>query len=136
MKVDFINYQKDFYGELIPKEKFDKFKNLAIDKINRITNNRFSLLNIDEKYIKTICSVAEILYTNSFISEKIVSKISSSNNIVSENVDGFSRTYEQTDINKLQSQKKSEEEINIEIIKIIDLYLYDTNILYSGLNVF
>ncbi len=65
--VDFEFYKTKFYGDIVPEESFQKYAEIASDRIDRITFDRLvDVLPENErdktKVQKAVCAVADALY--------------------------------------------------------------------------
>lgn len=65
--VDFEFYKTKFYGDIVPEESFQKYAEIASDRIDRITFDRL-VYGLPEnerdktKVQKAVCAVADALY--------------------------------------------------------------------------
>lgn len=127
--------EKDYYDiyekDLIPDEKFEEYATKASNKIRSyILNKDVSLFKKEVK--NATCSVAEILYNQYLIKEKI-KNISLGNEkvISSEKVGDYSRNMSNVSISELE-KLCSEEYIKNQIDEEIENQLLWTGLLYSG----
>lgn len=127
--------KKDYYDiyekDLIPDEKFEEYATKASNKVrNRIFNRDVSLFESEVK--NATCSVAEILYNQYLIKEKI-KNISLGNEkvISSEKVGDYSRNMSNVSISELE-KLCFEEYIKNQIDEEIENQLLWTGLLYPG----
>lgn len=112
--TDYKFYTSEFYGDLIPQEKWDKYSHRAKTKVDFLTWGRTSNMDpLTSEVNSCICAIAEYLFNDDMIKGGLVS---------SESTDGHSVTYAQ----KTNLQKESD-------LKAIAIeYLANTGLMYPG----
>lgn len=128
--IDEDYYYKTFCGNLIPQQEFEKYATKASNEIRvRIMNRNIS--NYETEIKKATCSVADILYNQFLIKQKIQSIILGNEKIISsEKVGDYSRNFSNTSISELQKEcDRTTDKINEEL----DQSLLFTGLLYTGI---
>lgn len=69
--LNYDYYSNVYGGSSIPGSSFNKYSIKAYSKINLYTSNRINETNLDDNIKNTICEIAEILYTQDILAEKI-----------------------------------------------------------------
>lgn len=117
IKADITFYKEVFNGTSVTDERiFNKHLRVALTYLNTFTFSRLNRLNEDEEDVELVLSVKQCQCE---IVEYLVDV--DGDNIKSESVDGWSRTYE--NINKLK--------VSTVIEDIVDRYLGDTGLMCS-----
>ena len=88
--VDYEYYSKNYGGSSIPESSFQKSVIEASSKINQYTSNRINETILDDNIRNTACEIAELIYSQSILKEKIISDDKSK---ASETVGPHSVTY-------------------------------------------
>jgi hypothetical protein len=113
--TDYIYYSETFHGKKIPENDFDRLALEATVYLNAVTHGRATA---DSDSVKMAsCAVAEAMQRSE--------AVQSGEALSSENTDGRSVSYVQSE-NDSASQKKK-------WLDAASLYLYGTGLLYQGL---
>ena len=127
--IDSDYYYLTFKGTLIPQREFEEYATKASNEVRlKIMNKNIS--NYEAEVKNATCSVAEILYNQSQIKQKIQSIILGTEKVVSsEKVGDYSRNFSNVSVSELQKQCDSiTQRINDELEKS----LFFTGLLYTG----
>lgn len=127
--IDSDYYYFTFKGDTIPQEKFEMYATKASDEVRlRIMNRDISNCKTEVK--NATCSVADILYNQAQIKQKMQDIILEAKKIItSEKVGDYSRNFSSVTLSELQKELDSTAcKINDEIEKS----LLFTGLLYSG----
>ncbi len=131
MLTELVNYNYyigEYEGSSIPESSFKKVVIEASKKVNYYTKDRINTDNITDKIKNTTCEIAELLFEQAGLKEKIKND---SKEIASETLGPRSISY----INKSSQQSNlimSEEELEKEIYKICYQSLVHTGLMYRG----
>lgn len=128
--VDYKYYQSDYEGSSIPESSFRKMVIKASEKINYYTQNRISNENITDTIRNTTCQIAELIFEQESLKEKIVN-YDENKEVASETLGPKSISY----VNKSSQQSNlimSSDELEKEIYKICYQSLVHTGIMYRG----
>ena len=126
--IDYEYYSKIYGGSSIPESSFNKYSIKSSSQINLFTSNRISNDNITEDIKNATCEVAELIYNQEMLINKIEDD---SKEVASETVGPHSKSY----VNKsnLKSQRiLTKEELNKECYRICYTYLANTGLLFRG----
>ncbi len=127
--VKYDYYKNSYGGSSIPESSFQKMAIKSSSKVNYYTQNRINEKNIDDNIQNTACEIAELIYSQEMLKEKILAddKIKAS-----ETVGPHSTTY----VNNKAFQEKqilSEKELEQECYRICYRNLALTGLLYRGI---
>lgn len=126
--IDYEYYSKIYGGSSIPESSFNKYSIKSSSQINLFTSNRISNDNITEDIKNATCEVAELIYSQEMLINKIEDD---SKEVASETVGPHSKSY----VNKsnLKSQRiLTKEELNKECYRICYTYLANTGLMFRG----
>ena len=126
--VDYDYYKKDYEGSSIPGSSFKKQAIKASSKINHYTYNRINENVIDDNIRNTACEIAELLYFQDTLKEKILSDDRVKAN---ETVGPHAISY----INNKTFQEKqilSDKELEEKCYQICYEHLVETGLMYTG----
>ena len=125
--VNFEFYKKEYKGTLISaSDDFESALIKAQSKVDHYTSQR--LKNSAEIPIEVkmcCCELCELEFQNT----QAAKNVQNANGVKSESVGGWSKTYEGT--SEKQARIKN---LAIECQEVITRWLYDTGLLYGGLN--
>jgi hypothetical protein len=132
--VNYSDYSSDFKGILIPGDLFNSYVKRASSKVDyftfyRISDDTFQVKYYKEKVIFATCEIAELLYNQDQLIDKLNDDKST---IASETVGPHSKSF----VNKssLQVQRiLSSKELEQECYKICLRYLASTGLMYRGI---
>lgn len=112
--TEFEYYKSQYYGDLIPQEKWHKYSYRAKAKVDLLTFGRTAKMDhLTPEVNSCVCAIAEYLFNDDMINNGMIS---------SESTDGHSVTY----VQKTNIQKESD-------IKLIAIeYLANTGLMYPG----
>lgn len=71
--IDYEYYSKKYGGSSIPESSFQKKAKEASSKVNYYTSNRINESNIDNNIRDTACEIAEFIYSQDILKEKVLS---------------------------------------------------------------
>ena len=128
--IDKNYYYTTFCGKLIPQEEFEKYATKASNEVRlRIMNRDISKHETEVK--KATCSVADILYNQYLIKQKIQDIMLGTEKVISsEKVGDYSRNFSNVSVSELQKQcDNTKDKINEEL----DKSLLFTGLLYTGI---
>ncbi len=129
--VDYEYYQNIYEGSSIPESSFKKMVIKASEKINYYTQDRINENNITDKIRNTACEIAELLFEQESLKEKLINYDETNKEIASETLGPRSVSY----VNKSSQQAnliKSKEELEKEVYKICYQSLVHTGLMYRG----
>lgn len=129
--VDYEYYTSQFFGTLIPMNKFNKKALEASSKVNYNTVGNIDNNNITTPVKNATCSIAELLYEQEQLKISITNQNADNKQIASETLGPRSITYlnNNTEISK---QILSDSDLNKKIRNICHEYLDDTGLMYRG----
>lgn len=129
--VDYEYYTNQFFGTLIPMNKFNKKALEASSKVNYNTVGNIDNNNITTPVKNATCSIAELLYEQEQLKTSITNQNADNKQIASETLGPRSITYlnNNTEISK---QILSDSDLNKKIRNICHEYLDDTGLMYRG----
>ncbi len=111
--VDYKYYEKCFFGKKIPEKSFPGYEMQAEAFVNRITFGRVKRLpKVPDEVKKAICAVAEFIFQED----------KKTPGAKSENIDGYSVTYEDAGAGSQETGMYQKAKI----------FLSDTGLLYRG----
>ena len=128
--IDYDYYSNTFKGTLIPQKEFEMYATKASNEVRlRIMNRDISKHEIEVK--KATCSVADILYNQYLIKQKIQDILLGTEKVISsEKVGDYSRNFSNVSVSELQKEcDKTIDKINEEL----DQSLLFTGLLYTGI---
>ena len=128
--IDINYYYTTFGGKLIPQEEFEMYAIKASNEVRlRIMNRDISKYETEVK--KATCSVADILYNQYLIKQKIQDVMLGTEKVISsEKVGDYSRNFSNVSVSELQKQcDNTADKINEEL----DKSLLFTGLLYTGI---
>lgn len=129
--VDYEYYQSAYEGSSIPESSFKKLAIKASEKINYYTQNRINKDNTTDIIRNTTCQIAELIFEQECLKEKIVNYDETNKEIASETLGPRSISY----VNKSSQQSNlimSSDELEKEIYKICYQSLVHTGLMYRG----
>lgn len=129
--VDYKYYKGIYEGSSIPESSFKKNAIKASEKVNYYTQDRINKDNITDKIRNTTCEIAELLFEQESLKEKLINYDESTKEIASETLGPRSVSY----VNKSSQQAnliKSKEELEKDIYKICYQSLVHTGLMYRG----
>lgn len=129
--VDYEYYQKHYEGSSIPESSFKKTVIKASEKVNYYTQDRINEDNITDKIRNTTCEIAELLFEQESLKEKLINYDETNKEVASETLGPRSVSY----VNKSSQQAnliKSKEELEKEVYKICYQSLVHTGLMYRG----
>lgn len=106
--MDYKFYENEFGGNLIPPNKFKRFMSKAELFLENATGGREIPEEYTQKASLALCELAEIFM-----------KRDSSKGVKSENTDGYSVSYDNSDF-------------SLEMNEILNLYFGDSDLLFKG----
>lgn len=106
--MDYGFYKSAFGGTLIPPELFNRFMLKAKSFLSLATNNRSIPPEFEEKASLALCEIAEVYMRHS-----------ARHGVKSENTDGYSVSYNDSDL-------------RFELSEILNLYLGESELLFKG----
>ena len=128
--IDYDYYSNTFKGTLIPQKEFEMYATKASNEVRlRIMNRDISKYETEVK--KATCSVADILYNQYLIKQKIQDILLGTEKVISsEKVGDYSRNFSNVSVSELQKQcDNTTNKINEEL----DKSLLFTGLLYTGI---
>ncbi len=131
--VDYEYYKETYEGSSIPESSFKKMAIKASEKLNYYTQDRISEDNIADKIRNTTCEIAELLFEQESLKEKLINYDETNKEVASETLGPRSISY----VNKSSQQAnliKSKEELEKDIYKICYQSLVHTGLMYRGFN--
>lgn len=131
--VDYKYYKEIYEGSSIPESSFKKIAIKASEKVNYYTQDRINKDNITDKIRNTTCEIAELLFEQESLKEKLINYDESTKEIASETLGPRSVSY----VNKSSQQAnliKSKEELEKDIYKICYQSLVHTGLMYRGVS--
>lgn len=129
--VDYKYYKETYGGSSIPESSFKKIAIKASEKINYYTQDRINEDNITDKIRNTTCEIAELLFEQESLKEKLINYDETNKEVASETLGPRSVSY----VNKSSQQAnliKSKEELEKDIYKICYQSLVHTGLMYRG----
>lgn len=126
--IDYEYYKGIYEGSSIPESSFKKVAIKASEKVNYYTQDRINKDNITDKIRNTACEIAELLFEQESLKEKIINYDEKTKEIASETLGPRSVSY----VNKSSQQAnliKSKEELEREIYKICYQSLVHTGLM-------
>lgn len=131
--IDYDYYTNVYSGKLIPQESFEKFATRASGEVRLRIHNR-PIAEFEDEVKSSTCSVAEILYKQSKIKEKIDNIINGVEvQITSEKVGDYSRNMSNVSFEELKVMS-SNDMVNNEINQELETNLLYTGLLYAGID--
>lgn len=130
--VEYYYYSEEYEGTNIPESSFSEIAIEASCKVNYYTFNRINKSNINNDIRNTTCQVAELLFEQEELKNKVKQSSIESKEIASETLGPHSISY----VNKTNIQANqilSESELESKIYKIIYQTLAHTGLMYRGL---
>lgn len=130
--VDYNYYKNIFEGSSIPESSFKRLAIEASKKVNYYTQDRINKDNIMDKIRNTTCEIAELLFEQESLKDKVINYDEASKEIASETLGPRSISY----VNKSSQQSnliKSNEELEKEVYKICYQSLVHTGLMYRGI---
>lgn len=124
--VDY-DFYKDTYKGNMPRDDFDKLVIRASYEIRKNIFNR-DVINYKNEVQMATCSVTDILYKIEQLETKKNMSISDKT-LKSESVGDYSRTFDNSSINDIESEISNQK---AKIIEQIKMYLLNTGLLYRG----
>lgn len=124
--VDY-DFYKDTYKGNMPRDDFDKLVIRASYEIRKNIFNR-DVINYKNEVQMATCSVTDILYKIEQLETKKNMSISDKT-LKSESVGDYSRTFDNSSINDIESEISNQK---AKIIEEIKMYLLNTGLLYRG----
>lgn len=127
--TNYTNYDfyKDTYKGNMPEDDFNKLVIRASYEVRKNIFNRDITGYKDEVQLAT-CSVADILLNIEQLKNK-KEKILSNQTLKSESVGDYSRTFDTSSVNDIETEISN---LRTKIIEEIRMYLLDTGLLYRG----
>lgn len=126
--IDYKYYSETYGGSSIPEPSFQKKAIQASGKVNFYTSNRITEDNLDNNIQNTACEVAELIYSQDILKEKVMSddKVKTSETVGPHSV-GYAN-------NKSFQEKYilSDDELEYECYKICYRNLVHTGLMYRG----
>ena len=110
LMVDYNYYSENYGGSSIPESSFDKKAIEANNKVNYYTFNRINKSNMNDDIRNTICQVAELLFEQEELKNKVKQSSIENKEITSETLGPRSITYANK-TNIQANQIMSEEEL-------------------------
>lgn len=130
--IDYDYYTNTYNGKLIPQESFNKFATRASNEVRIRIHNR-PITDFENEVKSSTCSVAEILYKQSKLKEKIDNIINGIEiQITSEKVGDYSRNMSNVSIEELKEMASSDV-VNNRINEELENSLLYTGLLYAGI---
>ncbi len=129
LEVNYEYYTDTYGGSSIPSNSFKRVSNIAISKVNSYTFNRLNSENITNDVKDTVCEIAELIYKNETLREKMTN--TEEKIISSESVGPHSITYENKS-NNIESQTYGDEELEKVSYSICYRRLVHTGLMYRG----
>lgn len=129
--VDYNYYIGKYEGSSIPESSFKKKAVEASKKVNYYTRNRINEDNITDTIRNTTCEIAELLFEQESLKEKIINYDEKTKEITSEILGPHSVSY----VNKSSQQAnliKTKEELEKDIYKICYQSLVHTGLMNRG----
>ena len=129
--VDYEYYKNTYEGSSIPESSFKKMVIKASEKVNYYTQDRINEDNIMDKIRNTTCEIAELLFEQESLKEKLINYDETNKEVASETLGPRSISY----VNKSSQQAnliKSKEELEKDIYKICYQSLVHTGLMYRG----
>ncbi len=130
--VDYEYYKTIYEGSSIPESSFKKMVIEASNKVNYYTQDRINSDNITNKIRNVTCEIAELIFEQENLKEKIINYDESNKEIASETLGPRSISY----VNKSSQQSNlinSKDELEREIYKICYQSLVRTGLMYRGM---
>ena len=124
--VDY-DFYKDTYKGNMPRDDFDKLVIRASYEIRKNIFNR-DVINYKNEVQMATCSVTDILYKIEQLETKKNMSISDKT-LKSESVGDYSRTFDNSSINDIESEISNQK---AKIIEEIKMYFLNTGLLYRG----
>lgn len=129
--VDFEYYSNTYGGEKIPQSSFKRISIAATLEVkNRIMNKDYT--NYEDEVKSVTCEVAEILYNQEMINNRINEAAAGEGLIQSESLGDYSRSYSSGGIGELKSLADNAD-VQKQITQIIDKHLLYTGLVYRGI---
>lgn len=129
--VDYEYYTNQFFGTLIPMNKFNKKALEASSKVNYNTVGNIDSNNITTPVKNATCSIAELLYEQEQLKTSITNQNADNKQIASETLGPRSITYLNNN-SEISKQILSDSDLNKKIRNICHEYLDDTGLMYRG----
>ncbi len=129
MYADYTFYTTEFFGDMIPEEKFEKYATLASDFIDYITMGRAAKQPDLPAVKKCCCALAEQYQTIDAAKKAVAAKVTTDGIIASETVGSHSRSF-RTGSDGTQAVKAEQDNL----ASIARWYLMPTGLLYRGVN--
>lgn len=127
MYADYTFYTIDFYGDTIPKDKFDKYATRASDYIDYLTWRKAQEMTNDSAVKKCCCALAEQYMSIDKLKEAASAKVTEDGIIASESVGSHSRSFR----NGTEAEQAIQEAEKA-LPAIARRYLLPTGLLYRG----
>lgn len=130
--VDYDYYSDEYGGSSIPESSFETKAIEANSKVNYYTFNRINKTNLTKEIRNVTCQVAELLFEQEKLKNKVSQSSIESKEISSETLGPHSISY----VNKANIQAAqilSEEELESKIYKIVYQALAHTGLMYRGI---
>ena len=127
MYADYTFYQMDFYGELVPEDKWAKYATAASDYIDYLTWRKAQAMAEDPAVQKCCCALAEQYMTIDAVKKAVAAKVTTDGIIASESVGSHSRSF--------RNGAEGEQAVaaaTAELANIARRYLLPTGLLYRG----
>lgn len=127
MYADYTYYTGEFYGDMIPEEKFPKYATAASDFIDYFTMGRASAQAELPAVKKCCCALAEQHMTIDAVKKAVNAKVTDDGIIASESVGSHSRSFKNgaEGAQALDAEEKK-------LAAIARRYLLPTGLLYRG----
>ena len=127
MYADYMYYTVEFYGDVIPEEKFPKYASAASDFIDYMTMGR-AVNNADLPEVKKCCcALAEQYLSIDAVRKAAAAKVTDEGIIASESVGSHSRSF-RNGVDGEQTIQAAE----AALAGIVRRYLMPTGLLYRG----
>lgn len=127
MYADYTFYQMDFYGELVPEDKWAKYATAASDYIDYLTWRKAQAMAEDPAVQKCCCALAEQYMSIDKLKEAASAKVTDDGIIASESVGSHSRSFR----NGTEAEQ-AVQEAEKALASIARRYLLPTGLLYRG----
>lgn len=127
MYADYTFYTMDFYGDLVPEDKWEKYETAASDYINYLTWNKAQDMAENPAVQKCCCALAEQYMSIDQLKAAANAKVTADGIIASESVGSHSRSY-RSGAEGVQAAQEAEKALSA----IARRYLLPTGLLYRG----
>ena len=128
MYADYAYYTgEEFYGDLIPEDKYPKYATAASDFIDYMTMGRATENAEMTEVKKCCCALAEQFMSVDAVRKAAAAKVTADGIIASESVGSHSRSF-RSGVDGTQAVQEAEKEL----ASIVRRYLLPTGLLYRG----